>query len=101
MPVKIIVDLSAATEPEIEEYISAARDAGALNLFINSRKHGLEFIQLADSATAFNYYTKQAFPSTVGEIYFDELSLAAPGSKEGSNHIRELRQKYVDKPKSE
>lgn len=101
MPVKIIVDLSVATELEIEEYMSAARDAGALNLFNNSRKHGLEFIQLADSETALRYYTEQAFPSTVGEIIVDELSLVVPGSKESADHLKDSRKNYVDKPKTE
>ena len=59
MSVKVIIDLSNATEEEIEQFHNYGRVTEMLKMVNNARKYAFEFVQLADKVTAANYYANQ------------------------------------------
>lgn len=78
MPVKIIVDTSNATKEEIEAFKSMANSTLTEEMFSNSRKHNIEFVNLVDPATAANYYLSQTFPGS--EAMFMDFKNSAPSN---------------------
>lgn len=60
MPVKLIIDLSDATDEEIEQFHNNGRETELLEMVHNARKYDFEFVQLADKPTATSYYAKQS-----------------------------------------
>ena len=75
MPIKICVDLSEATEEEIEKYATEARTNPALALFNNARKHNIAFTQLSDRETAINHYLQLSNKHELIEIEKDLITI--------------------------